>query len=123
MRSISPSSLRRSLVWRTTPRACVREGPARYDDEGSVREARGAVAVGAGAWWSAALTVPIERNPAAPVPVRVRLTRHGDDVPGQPGSAGIELLLPAAELAAVVTLLAGVTAQAARDGVLPAARG
>jgi hypothetical protein len=92
----------------------VHEPSRRYEDEGSVRESRGAVSLEGGSWWSAVLAVPA----GAAAPAHVRLVRHAG-----PGDASArvdaELLVPAAELEDVVTLLAGVVAQARRDAVLP----
>ena len=95
---------------------CVREPDPLYEDEGSTREAHGAVSVGRGAWWSAVLATPID--PSWGGTVVLRLERHGDDAPGARG-AREALLVAGDELDAIVTLLAGVVAQARRDGVLP----
>jgi hypothetical protein len=103
----------------------VREPPHRYEDEGSVREARGSASVGRGVWWSAALVVPIRPGDRGDVrgnaraPVLVRLERHG----ALPGGAAVDvetvLVVPSSsELDAIVVLLGGVIAQARHDGVL-----
>lgn len=93
--------------------AYVHEGVPRYEDEGSACEARGAVSVRGGAWWSAALSVPV----GAADDALVRLTRHGAG--GQSAAAErIDLRVSASELDAVIALLAGVVAQARRDAVL-----
>ena len=98
----------------------VREWGHRYDDEGSEARSLGSVSVGAGTWWSVALSVP-----GAPDAVRdtvlVRIERHGAPDDERHGHGAVDLVLPSSEIDAVVTLLGGVVAQARRDGVLPAA--
>lgn len=98
---------------------CVRETTPRYEDEGSVRESRGAVSVQRGAWWSAALDVPINHHGPADDRVQLRLERHGAAMAGQASEARVDLVIRLSELDAVVALVAGVVQQARRDGVLP----
>jgi hypothetical protein len=112
-----PLAVRRS----DRPTTCVREWTHPYEDEGSERRSLGSVAVGGGAWWSIALTVPASTASAREDVVLVRLERHGEMPAGVPSSAADALLLPASEIEAVLLLLAGVVDQARRDGVLPSA--
>ena len=101
-------------------RSRVRERTPRYEDEGSVRESRGAVTVGDGAWWAASLTAPImEQGAHAGATIHVHLGRHGAGRMESRHESGADLLVQADELATVVTLLAGIVSQARRDGVLP----
>lgn len=88
----------------------------RYEGEGSQRLSVGSVSVASDAWWSAVLSVP-EIDAGT---LFLQLQRHGALPSSYRGDAGAELSLPASEVDAVVTLLAGVLAQARRDGVLPA---
>lgn len=85
-----------------------------YEDEMSERRSSGAVSVGRGAWWTVALSVPVERGePRA----YVRLVRHvGGGVPGEEESA--DFAVPASEVDALLVLLGGVVRQARRHGVL-----
>lgn len=108
------STLRRTLV-------VVREEPpryvagGRYDDEGSERSATGSAGVTADSRWTATLTVPL---PGADV-VFLRIERQGPRPEGYRGaeeSAGWSM--PVGELEVVMEALAGVIAQARRDGVL-----
>ncbi|MDB4884954.1 MAG: hypothetical protein JWN79_392 [Gemmatimonadetes bacterium] len=100
--------------------ACrVRERPPRYEDEGSVRESRGAVSLPGGAWWAASLSAPLGHGTAGDADVRVRLGRHGAGRSDALEAASVDLLVSADELDAVVALLAGIVGQARRDGVLP----
>jgi hypothetical protein len=97
------------------PTRCVQESLPDYEDEGSTREARGAVAVAPDAWWTVVLTAQVDADDT----VMLRLERRG----GRPDRAGTDrsltFALPGGELDAVLVLLAGVTAQARRDAVLP----
>ena len=101
----------------------VREWSHRYDDEGSEARSLGSVSVGAEAWWSVALSVPGRASDPARDTVLVRLERHGPPPSEGRGHGDMELVLPSLEIDALVTLLAGVVAQARRDGVLPTAGG
>jgi hypothetical protein len=98
----------------------VREWGVGYDDEGSEARSLGSVSVGAGAWWSVALSVPGTPE-AARDTVLLRIERHGAPAVEGHGHVGVDLILPPAEIDALVTLLVGVVAQARRDGVLPIA--
>lgn len=111
------SHVGRRRTWRLAPPRAVREPePGEYENEGSEQRSTGAVAVGGGAWWSATLAVPIPADGAA----FLRVERHGTTPAGYRGAGeSAELSLPAGEAGAVVTLLAGLVAQARRDGVLP----
>ena len=100
------------------PARHVREAPRPYEDEGSVREARGAVGVAPGVWWSVALRAPVAVDEGAAAAVHLRLERHGP-MASVSHDGSIDLTVPAAELDAIVTLLAGIVAQARRDGVTP----
>lgn len=89
-----------------------------YEDESSERRSSGSVSVGAGAWWSATLSVPVERGaPRA----YVRLARHGvgGTRPEDGGEESEDFAVPASEVDAVLVLLGGVVRQARRNGVLP----
>jgi hypothetical protein len=90
----------------------------RYENEGSERCSLGAVAVGVGAWWSAALSVPAEDARAEDDTLFLRLERHGPVSASYRGDVQIEVTLPAVEVDAVVALLGGVVDQARQDGVL-----
>lgn len=97
----------------------VRERSPRYEDEGSVREARGAVTLPDGDWWSGALTVPVDAVAAEGAVARITLQRHGA-VRGSAGAtpdAGVDLLVRVTDLDALVTLLDGVVRQARRDAL------
>jgi hypothetical protein len=98
----------------------VREWGVGYDDEGSEARSLGSVSVGAGAWWSVALTVP-GTSEAARDTVLVRIERYGPPADERHGHVSADLVLPPSEIDALVTLLTGVVAQARRDGVLPLA--
>jgi len=100
--------------------ATVREPERPYEDEGSTREARGAVSLPGGAWWSAVLRVPMHDAAAPGMPaVQLQLSRHA--APGEDAAHSVraELLVPAGEVGDVARLLAGVVTQARRDAVLP----
>lgn len=100
----------------------VREPSPPYEDEGSVRESRGAVSVWSDAWWSAALSLPIDagdHSAGVPGVAQLRLERHGAPTGTSRPPGRVELAVPIAELDAVAALLSGVIAQARRDGVLP----
>lgn len=115
-----PPSTRRP--WRTGAAPfTVEELSPRYEDEGSEARSRGSVSVAPGAWWSATLSVPGSASEPARGAVLLRVERHGTAPDQQPVDAAVELVLPSTEIDAVVTLLAGVVAQARRDEVLPAA--
>jgi hypothetical protein len=100
----------------------VRERPNRYEDEGSIREARGSASVGRSAWWSVALVVQARPDELGDVGgeehALVRLERHGVMPAGAAVDAQSVLVVPSSELDTLVALLAGVIAQARRDGVL-----
>ena len=118
--SSSPGLSWNRRSYRAMPRGrCVRETTPRYEDEGSVREARGAVTVDGGAWWSAGLAVPIGGALPGDDRVHLRLERHGAAMAGVASDARVDLVLRRSELDAVVALLAGVVQQARRDAVLP----
>lgn len=97
----------------------MREGPYRYENEGSEHRALGSVAVSAGAWWSVMLSVPADEVEAREGTVVVRCQRHGEARAGYRGDGLVELVLPRSEIGAVVTLLSGAAEQARRDGLLP----
>ena len=105
---------RRLMVLRPTP---VREPNPRfgtYEPESSERRALGSIPVSADAHWNATLTVPMTGDVAF-----VDLERRGElprDYRG--GEERAQLALPVRELDALVALLAGVVAQARRDGVI-----
>lgn len=107
------------VVERVMATGRVREVPPRYEDEGSERQARGAVAVGPDAWWTAALTVPVRGGVPDARCVLVRLERHGPWAAGQSRVPSVDLVVPGDEVEALVPLIAGVVAQARRDAVLP----
>jgi hypothetical protein len=87
----------------------------RYDDEGSEKTARGSAIVTVDCRWTATLTLPL---PAADA-VFVRLERQGPFPQGYRGAEESAVFsAPVAELDAVMDALAGVIAQARRDGVL-----
>lgn len=94
----------------------IREERPPYESEGSEHRTLGSVSVADDARWTATLTVPIpERNVAF-----VDLERRGALPAGYRGSEeSAHFSLPLRELDSVVTLLAGVIAQARTDGVLP----
>lgn len=106
------------VVGRALMTRCVREHPPRYEDEGSQRQSRGAVAVGADAWWSVALTVPVRDMVPDARLVLVQLVRHGTTSSETPPVPAADLLVPGGEVEALAALLAGVAAQARRDAVL-----
>ena len=123
----STTATRASLAWFPSPAARawpaslaarVQETTPPYEDEGSTRESRGAVPVPGGAWWSVTLRVAVEGAEDRPPMASVRLVRHAG-LAGVASEADVELLLPAAEVAAVSRLLVGVAAQGRRDGTLP----
>ena len=97
----------------------VREGLARYapyESEGSERRSIGSISVTADAHWNATLTVPTTGDVAF-----LQLERQGALPAGYRGAEETAAFsLPIAEAEAVVDLLAGIVAQARRDGVLPA---
>ena len=94
----------------------IREESPPYESEGSEHRTLGSVPVSDDARWTATLTVPIpERNVAF-----VDLERRGALPSGyRGGEESAHFSLPLGELDSVVTLLAGVIAQARTDGVLP----
>jgi hypothetical protein len=88
---------------------------SRYEDEGSERSARGSAVATPDARWTATLTVPLPTADA----VFVRIERQGplpDGYRGAEESGGFSA--PVGEMDAVMGALAGVIAQARRDGVL-----
>ena len=88
-----------------------------YEPEGSERRALGSVSVAGGAWWSVTLTAPMSDGDT----VLLTVERHGAMPAGcRAESDDVEIFVPAGELDAIVALLAGVVAQARRDGVLMA---
>jgi hypothetical protein len=88
---------------------------ATYEPEGSERRTLGSVDVAPDARWMATLTVPIPDDGV----VFVHLERRGTLPAGYRGSEETAAFsLPASETEALVALLAGVTAQARREGVL-----
>jgi len=105
---------RRLMVLRPTP---VREPNPRfgtYEPESSERRALGSIPVSADAHWNATLTVPMTGDVAF-----VDLERRGELPRGyRGGEERAHLALPVRELDALVALLAGVVAQARRDGVV-----
>ena len=109
------------VVVRLTPRVAVYEDrgrylpPRRYEDEGSERTSTGAIYLTSHAAWKATLSVPLPDADA----VFLRVERTGplpDQYRGAEESA--VLSIPVDELEAVLGVLAGVIAQARRDGVL-----
>ena len=89
--------------------------PHRYEDEGSERTATGAIYLTADSAWRAALSVPLPNADA----VFLRIERTGQLPEGYRGAEeSASLSVPAAELDSVMAVLAGVIAQARRDGVL-----
>jgi hypothetical protein len=89
--------------------------PVRYDDEGSERSATGSAVVSADARWTVTVSVPL---PVADA-VFVHIERRGPLPKGYRGAeenAGFSV--PVQELDAVMGALAGVIAQARRDGVI-----
>ncbi len=99
---------------------CVREWPLHYEDNGTERHALGSVAVGANAWWSAALTIPARDDPSDAA--FIRFERHGERPASYLGDVVEEVSVPRSELDAIVLLLAGVVDQARRDGLLTSLR-
>lgn len=110
---ISPRLTTRHRPWRRVAPGRVQEESPRYEDEGTVRLARGAVAVGGAAWWTATLAVPWGGEVAGRAQLSVR--RRG---PGEEMDCASELAVPVAEMEALLVLLGGVVAQARRDAVL-----
>jgi hypothetical protein len=89
--------------------------PRRYEDEGSERTSTGAIYLTADSAWKAALSVPLPDADA----VFLRIERTGRLPEGYRGSdESVGLSVPVAELDSVMAVLAGVIAQARRDGVL-----
>jgi hypothetical protein len=102
------------------PARVVREGGDGYEAEGSERRSVGSIATGPGAWWSATLSAPVADGGV----VFVQLERHGPRPAGYRGSEeAADFSVPAGEVDALLALLAGVVAQARRDGVLDALAG
>ena len=98
----------------------VGQPAAAYEEEGSERRTLGSVSVAADAWWSATLTVPMLDGDTA----LLAIERHGLPPDGYRGSSErAEFSVPRWEVDAVVALLAGVVANARRDGVIPARSG
>lgn len=120
--SLAQSSMHRSagrglyMEQGTRHRRVIREVSPAYESEGSEHRTLGTVPVPDDARWTATLTVPIpERNV-----VFVELERRGALPEGYRGSEeSAHFSLPLGELDALVTLLAGVIAQARVDRVLP----
>ena len=89
--------------------------PRRYEDEGSERTSTGTVAVTSDSAWRATLSVPL---PAADA-VFLRIERTGRLPDGYRGAQeSAALSVPVAEVDALMAALAGVIAQARKDGVL-----
>ena len=88
-----------------------------YEAEGSERPTLGSVSVATDGWWSATLTVPMLDGGTA----LLSIERQGPPPQDYRGSSErAEFSVPSWELDAVVALLAGVVAQARREGVLAA---
>jgi hypothetical protein len=89
-----------------------RSGPRyEYEDETSVRSARGTVRVAEGVWWSGEIVVPMTGE---------RALIQVEHYPESPAPSDATLAVPLDEIDALLTLLGGVVAQARRAGVLPA---
>jgi hypothetical protein len=87
-----------------------------YEAEGSERRALGSISVGDRARWQGELTVPMHNSGV----LFVQLDRDGELPDGYRGSEERAFFsMPVDEVDAVVQLLAGLVAQARRDGVLP----
>ena len=87
----------------------------RYEDEGSERTSTGAINLTPDTAWRATLSVPLPDADG----VFLRIERTGrlpDGYRGAEESAGLSV--PVKELDAVMAVLAGVIAQARRDGVV-----
>ena len=97
----------------------VQESTPVYEDEGSLREARGAVTVPGGAWWGVTLSRPIDDALPPDAPARLRIDRRGAGIAALDGTGGVELTIRPSELAALFVALDGVVRQARRDGVIP----
>jgi hypothetical protein len=109
----STPSNRYLIVREDTPRYGL---SPQYEDDGSERIATGSVTVAADVHWTATLTVPL----ADPHVTFVQIERRGPLPLGYLGSGETaDFSLPSRELDVVLSLLAGVVAQARRDGVLP----
>ena len=87
--------------------------PGAYEDEASERRSMGSVSIRRSTWWFGTLSVPISDSSSA----LIALERHGPD--NQVGMDA-EIVVPVAEVDALVTLLSGLRDQARRDGVLSA---
>jgi hypothetical protein len=85
--------------------------PGIYEDEASEQRSMGSVSIRPDTWWFGTLSVLISDSSSA----LIALERHGPD--NQVGMDA-ELVVPAAEMDALVTLLTGLRDQARRDGVL-----
>lgn len=96
----------------------VWERSQEYEDEGSERRSLGAVSVGAGAWWSASLTVPADEPSSDAEAVFLRVERRGAQPVRYRGGTQADFSVPRSEIDAFVRLLAGLVEQARRDGVL-----
>jgi hypothetical protein len=100
----------------------VREDPrdypphGAYEAEGSERRALGSISVGARARWQGELTVPMHNRGV----LFLQIDRDGELPDGYRGAEEWAFFsMPIDEADAVVDLLAGLVAQARRDGLLP----
>ena len=100
------------------PARRVWERSQEYEDEGSERRSRGAVSVGAAAWWSASLTLPASESGVDGDVVFLHFKRHGETPAGYHGSTEVDFSVPRSEVDAFVTLLSGLVEQARQDAVL-----
>jgi hypothetical protein len=89
--------------------------PRRYEDEGSERTSTGTIAVTSDSSWRATLSVPLPDADAVFLRIE-RMGRLPDGYRGAEESAALSV--PAAEVDALMAVLAGVIAQARKDGVL-----
>ena len=91
-----------------------------YEPDGSECRTTGTVGVAPGAWWAATLTVPLAAGGTGEPVAFLHVERAGPTPAGYRGGVeAADLSAPAGELDALLALLAGVVAQARRDGVLP----
>lgn len=120
----SPSPSAPSAVWtrrRTAAPVAVYEElgeylpPPVYEDEGSERASTGAINLTFDTAWRATLSVPLPHADAAFLHIE-RIGPLPEGYRGAEESAGLSV--PVAELDVVMAVLAGVIAQARKDGVL-----
>lgn len=118
--TLSATRTARGAVRMTAPAAVYEDRgrylpPRGYEDEGSGRTSTGAIYLTSDSAWRATLSVPLPDADA----VFLHIERTGRLPAGYRGAEeSATLSVPVAELDSVMTVLAGVIAQARRDGVL-----